>query len=83
MEIYEIIAICIGIAAASFSLMAIASILYCIFMSCQSLVTPRPAPAFSGTTPTEKSTCDSNPFPRALTEKVDRNIAMASAPTYV
>ena len=83
MEVYEIVAICIGIAVSSFILIAITSIFYCIYISCQGCANPPPASGWEGTVITDKSACHSTQFSRAITEKVNQNIGISLAPTYV
>ena len=83
MEVYEIVAICIGIAVTSFALLAITSIFYCIYISCRGCVKPTSVPALDGTLITDRSTCNSNPFPKAVTEKYNQNITLSSAATFV
>ena len=83
MEVYEIVAIFIGIVICSFSLIALTSIFYCIYISCRGCIKPTPAPALDGTFITDKSTCNSNQFPKAVIEKCIRNTGISSAPSYV
>ena len=83
MEVYEIVAICIGIAVSSFTLIAITSIVYCIYISCRGCTDPPQASPWDGTVITDKSACHSTQFSKAITEKVNQNIGISLAPTYV
>ena len=83
MEVYEIVAIFIGIVLICFSIMSITSIFYCIYMGCQGFMNPGKVPSLDKSAATEKSTYHSNQFPQVVTEKVNRNLLLVPAPTYV
>ena len=83
MEVYEIVAIFIGIVICSFSLIALTSIIYCIFISCWGCIKPTPPPALDGTIITDKSNCNSTQFPKSVIEKYNRNTGISSAPSNV
>ena len=44
---------------------------------------PQKAPSLDKSAATEKSTYHSNQFPQVVTEKVNRNLLLVPAPTYV
>ena len=85
MELYETVAICIGIAVTSFALIifAVTSIFYCIYISCQGCIKPTLATALDGTLIADKSACNSNQFPKPVVEKYNRNLTLSSASTFV
>ena len=83
MEVYEIVAICIGIGMTSFTLIAITSIFYCMYIRCRGCANPPPTSGWDGTVITDKSACHSTQFSKAITEKVNQNIGISLAPTYV
>ena len=66
MEVYEIVAICIGIVVTSFALTAISSIIYFIYVSCRGCIKPMPAPALDGTVITDKLNAISINFQKVL-----------------
>ena len=80
MEVYEIVAIFIGIAITSFAVISISSIIYCIYISCRGCIKPETAadhgaaPALDGTLITDKSNCNSNQLPEAVIEQHNRKI---------
>ena len=80
MEVYEIVAIFIGIAITSFAVISISSIFYCIYISCQGCIKPATAadlcaaPALDGTVNTDQSICNSNQMPETVIGQRNQNI---------
>ena len=82
MEVYEIIGLCIGIAIASISFIALMSFLYCIYISLRGCIEPSPKPVLDGTATTDQSGYHPQ-FPNVVIEKYNRNAGLYSETTYV
>ena len=82
MEVYEIVALCIGIAIASLSFLALMSCFYCVYISLGGCIKPSPTPVLDGTATTDQSGYHPQ-FPNAVIEKYNRNVGLLSETTYV
>ena len=82
MEVYEIIALCIGIAIASLSFIALMSFFYCIYISLRGCIKPSTTSVFDGTATTDQSGYHPQ-FPSVVIEKYNRNVGLFSETTYV
>ena len=82
MEVYEIIALCISIAIASLSFIALMSFFYCIYISLRGCFKPSPTPVLDGTATTDHSGYYPQ-FPNVVIEKYNRNVGLYSETTYV
>ena len=77
MEVYEIIALCISIAIASLSFIALMSFFYCIYISLRGCFKPSPTPVLDGTATTDHSGYYPQ-FPNVVIEKYNPNVGLFS-----